>query len=94
MERWTPTLSVAETESGCRLSLHDYVYGEGSTLQEAADELVARVLDAAYALRKWGGAYFRPQFAPADKEWIEYLQDLAALAAEGGDARACVLGHP
>jgi hypothetical protein len=94
MEPWTPTLSVSETDTGCcRLSLQDYVYGEGRTLQEAADHLVAKVLDVALAVRRFG-THFSPLFAPVDPKWIEYLQDLGAYAEQGGDARACVLGHP
>jgi len=88
---WNPELSVTETPAGCRLSLHGHVHGEGPTLQAAADQLVARVLDAALALRRYG-AYWRPLFAPRDPHWIEFLHDVSAVSAEGGDARACVLG--
>jgi hypothetical protein len=85
-----PELAVTETPFGCRLSLHDQVHAEGPDLQTAADYLVAKVLDAACALRNCG-THFRPLFAPADEEWIKYLHDLAAVAAQGGDVRACVL---
>jgi hypothetical protein len=49
-----PPLSVRETGRGCRLSLGGVAVGHGRTLQEAADELVGRVLDAALALREEG----------------------------------------
>jgi hypothetical protein len=91
VSHWIPTLSLAETESGCRLSLHDKIHGEGPTLQTAADQLVARVLDVALAVRKCS-TYWSPQFAARDEEWMEFLYDLGAVAAQGGDARTCVLG--
>jgi hypothetical protein len=46
-ERWTPALHFNVTGGRCRLSLVGYAYGDGSTLQEAADDLVARLLTLA-----------------------------------------------
>jgi len=90
--QWTPTLSIDETPSGCRLSLHGDLHGDGATLQEAADQLVARVLDVAIAVRR-SGVHWRPLFAPCDVRWMEFLYDVGAVASQGGDARACVLGY-
>ena len=39
-----PTLEVRQVAGRVRLLLGSVAYGEGATLQEAADDLVARVL--------------------------------------------------
>jgi len=50
-ESWTPSLSAREAAGRCRLSRGGYVHGEGATLQEAADDLVRRLLVQAMSLR-------------------------------------------
>jgi hypothetical protein len=81
---------VRATGSGCRLSLGGVAVGHGGTLQEAADDLVGRVLDAALEIRGRGVA-----FTPAlqvDLRLVEFLAEVADLAARGGDVRQRVLG--
>jgi hypothetical protein len=77
---WTPRLELRERAGRCRLSLGTWAVGEGLTLQEAADDLVANLLDAA--------ARGRPELA-----FAEYVAQLSEVAAQGGDVRAYVLGH-
>jgi hypothetical protein len=87
---WVPPLSVRETGFGCRLSLGGIAVGHGHTLQEAADELVQRVLDTALALRR-GGVAVSPALV-VDTQLVEFLAEVADLSAGGGDVRQRVLG--
>jgi hypothetical protein len=89
MGSWAPRLSVCETAPGCYLSLGGLAHGHGKTLQKAADQLVLRVLDAALAVYA-GGVSCTPALVP-DLHLIEFLHEVAELAAQGGDARRLVL---
>jgi hypothetical protein len=51
---YQPPLEVRQVAGQVRLLLGDLAYGEGAILQEAADELVTRVLVLVMAFR-WGG---------------------------------------
>jgi hypothetical protein len=84
-----PPLSVHETGRGCRLALGGVGHGDGDTLQEAADDLVARVLDAALAIRA-RGVSFTSALVP-DLGLVNFLDEVAELAAHGGDVRRFVL---
>ena len=90
MSSWVPSLTVRETGCGCRLSLGGVGVGHGRTLQEAGDNLVGRVLDAALAVRT-GGVTFAPAL-PVDSRLVEFLCEVADLSARGGDVRRRVLG--
>jgi hypothetical protein len=87
---WAPPLTLRETGRGCRLTLGGLGHGSGTTLQEAADELVSRVLDAALAVRA-GGLTCTSALVP-DLDAIEFLHEVAELAERGGDVRRLVLG--
>ena len=89
MGSWAPLLSLHETGRGCRLSLAGLGHGHGDTLQEAADELVSRVLDAALAVRA-GGLTSTSGLVP-DLRSVEFLHRVAEVAAQGGDLRRLVL---
>ena len=89
VEPWAPTLSVLETEGGCRLSLGGFAVGTGGTLQEAADQLVSRVLDTALALRARGVSH--TPALPVDLRVVEFLSDVADVSVRGGDVRRRVL---
>jgi len=83
-----PALNVTETGGRVRLSLGGFAQGEGSSLQEAADELVRRLLELALAFRSSGfnaPGEFRP-----DLEAMDFLQELGEIAAAGGDIRTRV----
>jgi hypothetical protein len=88
---WTPRLELLETGGRCRLSLSGWAHGEGETLQEAADELVARPLNLAMRFRG-GGLWFPPALGrPAARE-LAFVWELGDIAARGGDIRERVFG--
>jgi len=80
-----PALTIVEHEGCVRLTLGGFARGEGWTLQEAADDLVACVLRFVLAFRANG---FRgcTELRP-DLETISFLQELGEIAASGGDIR-------
>ena len=86
-ERWTPALSVREVAGRCRLNLGGHVHGEGATLQEAADDLVSRLLALAMSLRSEAGFRVSPEVPGVDLRWFEFLYELGAIAARGDDIR-------
>ena len=86
-EPWTPTLSIREVAGRCRLDLGGHVHGEGATLQEAADDLVRRLLALAMSLRSEAGFRISPEVPGVDLRWFEYLYELGAIAARGEDIR-------
>jgi hypothetical protein len=86
-DRWTPSLSAHEAAGRCRLSLGGYVHGDGATLQEAADDLVRKLLAQALLLRSEQGFRVSPEGPGVDLRWFEFLYELGAIAARGGDIR-------
>jgi hypothetical protein len=90
MEPWAPVLSVQELGYGCRLSLSGIAHADGRTLQDAADALVARVLDVAYALRD--GASFPPGVPTPQPGTLAFLYRIGELAERCEDVRGLVLG--
>ena len=89
--RWSPGLRICETSGRCRLWLGTYACGEGDTLQEAADDLVTRLLGIAMSFRS-GGARFPAELGPVDLRWFELIYELGEIATSGGDIRARVFG--
>jgi hypothetical protein len=87
IEPWTPALSVRDVAGRCRLSLGGHAHGEGATLQEAADDLVRRLLALAMALRSGAGLRVSPEAPSVDLRWFEFLYELGAIAASGEDIR-------
>jgi hypothetical protein len=49
-----PELTITENEERVRLNLGGFAQGEGSSLQEAADDLVCSILRLVIALRSSG----------------------------------------
>jgi hypothetical protein len=92
-DRWTPPLAVREHGGRCRLWLAGEAWGDGATLQQAADDLIARVLRHALALRSSGFTSTR-DIAAHDQAWLEFLYDVSEIAARGGDVRGRVFGFP
>jgi hypothetical protein len=83
--RYQPSLTVTESAGCIRLQLGGLARGEGASLQEAADDLVRRILALAMAFRSSGlTASF--ELAP-DLRAIDYLLQLGEFAAAGGDVR-------
>ena len=90
-DSWAPTLRVRETHGCCRLSLEGYAYGDGSTLQEAADALVAHLLNLAMSLRS-SGVRISTELGPPDFRWLDFVYELGEIAAAGGDIRERIFG--
>jgi hypothetical protein len=88
-EAWTPELRVHAHGDQCRLTLAGVTYGHGPTLQEAGNDLLARVLDLALALR---AGYRVTGEARQDPRVVEFLWEVGELAVRGGDIRPRVLG--
>jgi hypothetical protein len=73
------------------LSLDGVSWGDGDTLQEAADDLVARLRTTALTLRT-NGWNVPATFGPPDVHVLSFLCELGELAARGEDIRERVLG--
>jgi hypothetical protein len=84
-------LTIQESPGRVRLCLSSLAYGDGPTLQEAADDLVQRLLSYAMAFRVSG---FRPplELGPPDLAAIDFLYQLGEIAAAGGDIRGRLFG--
>jgi hypothetical protein len=80
-----PALHITEAGERVRLDLGGFAQGEGSSLQEAADELIRRILELALAFRSSGCAASRE--LRADLEAMSFLHELGEIAAAGGDIR-------
>jgi len=92
MEAWVPVLSVREIRDGCRLTLSGIAHGDGATLQQAANELVTRVVEVSVALR--GGLTFSSSLPPPHAGLLTFLHEIGTRAARGEDVRDLVLGAP
>lgn len=83
-----PALNITETGGRVRLDLGGLAQGEGSSLQEAADELICSILRLVTAFRSSG---FRASSeARPDFETMDFIHELGEIAAAGGDIRARV----
>ena len=91
-DRWQPALEAHVLDGRCRLSLGGQVYGEGDTLQEAADDLVVRLLNTVMCLRA-SGLRIPTELGPPDLLWLEFLWDLGEVAARGECIRPHVFGQ-
>jgi hypothetical protein len=83
-----PALTITENGERVRLALGGLAQGEGSSLQEAADELVSSILRLVMAFRSSGfrvSSELHPDF-----ETMDFLHELGEIAAAGGDIRARV----
>jgi hypothetical protein len=86
-----PALRLREVGDQCQLSLAGWASGRGDTLQEAADDLVQNLLVLSMKLRS-SGLVVSSELPPLDLRLYEFVQDLARIAAEGGDVRGRVFG--
>jgi hypothetical protein len=84
-----PLLRTRPVAGGIRLELGGWSYGNGRTVQEAADDLVARVIRQATALRR-DGLRFTSELPPPDRDLLDFLWEVADLAARGEDVRSLV----
>ena len=91
MSEFAPMLWVDEIAGRVRLCLDGVASAEGATLQEAADELVWKILVAAMALRDKGITAFSTACRPK-QEVLDLLWEIGGLAAVGGDIRERLFG--
>lgn len=83
-----PSLTLTEQGNRVRLELGGVARGEGASLQEAADDLIGRILELALAFRSHGPVASR-ELRP-DLETMNFLHELGELAASGVDIRSRV----
>ena len=86
-----PPLQVSETDGRVRLTLGALAQGEGASLQEAADELVRRVLVVVMAFRASGIGPISPECC-ADVALLDLVYELGEIAARGEDIRERLFG--
>jgi hypothetical protein len=91
MSEFAPTLRVDEIDRRVRLSLDGSFFAEGRTLQEAADELVWKVLVAVMAFRSRGISGLIALSRP-DLELVGLLCEFGEIVAAGGDIRERLFG--
>jgi hypothetical protein len=85
-----PPLSVTERTGSVCLQLGALARGEGTTLQEAADDLIRCLLALVMAFRS--GGFMAARELPPDCDSLEFLDALGAIASAGGDIRERVFG--
>jgi hypothetical protein len=83
-------LQVRELAGRCRLCLGAWAYGDGDTLQEAAEDLMARLLPQARHVRN-GGVVVPADLGAPDHRWLQFLWELGEMSVRGEDVRARVL---
>jgi hypothetical protein len=85
-----PSLTVTESGGLVELQLGAFARGRGTSLQEAADDLIRSLLGLALALRSTG---FKAscELQP-DIETLDFLYSLGEIATAGGDIRVRVFG--
>ena len=86
-----PRLRVSDVGGRVRLTLAGLTGAEGATLQEAADDLVWRVLLVAMALRSSGIGPVSSE-CPSDVALLDFVFELGEIAARGGDIRPRLFG--
>jgi hypothetical protein len=91
MSEFAPTLRVDEIGGRVRLSLDGLLSAEGPTLQEAADELVWKMLVTVMAFRSRGISGLSAAGRP-DMKLVGFLWELGRIAAAGGDIRERLFG--
>lgn len=91
---WSPSLSLRESAGRCHLTLAGLTYGVGFSLQEAADDLIARLVGIALGARSSGFQHTN-ELGPPDMDLVEFISELGELAARGEDIRPRVFtGEP
>jgi hypothetical protein len=86
MPKFTPSLRVRSDAGGVRLTVSGITHASGPTLQEAADELVQKILLILMAFRS-GGVAAGGRGLMLDPGIQEFIFELGDYAARGGDIR-------
>jgi hypothetical protein len=84
-------LTVQESPRRVRLCLGSLAHGDGPTLQDAADDLVQRLLAYVMAFRA-SGLRAPVELGPPDLAAMELLYQLGEITAAGGDIRSRLFG--
>src|SRR5215470_13048757 len=92
-EAWTPQLRLHAREGRCELQLVGVTYGIGRTMQEAGNNLLARLFDVATAFRS-GPNRTSSELGVPDPRVMAFLWEIGEIAARGGDIRARVFDVP
>ena len=91
MPEYRPSLRVSKVGGRVRLSLVGFSHAEGATLQEAADELVRRMLLIAMAFRTDGIG--KTYACRPDPDALQFIWELGEIAARGDDIRGRLFGQ-
>ena len=91
MSTFTPPLTIHELPGRVRLCLGTLTHGTGPTLQDAADDLVQRLLGYTMALRG-SGLPASSELGPPDLAAMSFLYELGEIVAAGGDIRQRLFG--
>ncbi|HXJ81139.1 MAG TPA: hypothetical protein VMS64_20970 [Candidatus Methylomirabilis sp.] len=91
MPQFVPSLHVLETRGRVRITMPGITYGSGQTLQDAADDLVRKVLVIAMTCRSDGIAPAGPELR-VDPAIHDFIWELAGIAARGDDIRSRLFG--
>jgi len=83
-----PALNITEAAGRVRLDLGGFARGEGSSLHEAADDLILSILRLVFAFRSTG--FSACCESHPDIETMNFLYELGEIAAAGGDIRSRV----
>ena len=89
---WQPELRLSENGGRCRLVLGGMLHGDGDSLQDAADALVARVSHVALGIRSGRGVISTTEVFPPTRDFLAFLDRVGDAAAHGHDVRQLVLG--
>lgn len=84
-------LTVREFPGRVHLCLGNLARGDGLTLQDAADDLVQRLLVYAMAFRS-SGLRLSAELGAPDLATMDFLYELGEIAAAGGDIRSRLFG--
>lgn len=88
---YDPPITLTQTGSRLRLRLGNVCHGHGDTLQEAADDLIRRLLGYVMAIRSTGIQAHAHH--GADVPMINFLHELGEIAIRGGDIRSRVFAR-
>jgi hypothetical protein len=91
MSEFSPSLRVTEANGRVRLWLDGLAFADGSTLQDAADGLVRKMLTMAMTIRSGQICCSCSGLRP-DPALLDYLWRLGQIAAAGGDIRQLLFG--
>jgi len=92
LSEFTPTLRVAEIGDRVRLGIDGLVSADGATLQDAADELVSKILAVVMVFRSGGIGGYSSELCRPDLELVKFIWELGEIAAAGGDIRERLFG--